>query len=289
MALYPPDDPFLINTLIFGLPLMVRWYGVIIMTGVVVAASWAGRRAQERGIAADHVWSQVMLGLLLGILGARIYYVVFEWPHFAGQSLLTIINPASGGLAIHGALIGATIAAAYYTWRHKLPWRTWLDICMPPFLLAQAIGRWGNFMNQEAYGRPTPFSVGVQIDAANRVDPYRDMAQYPPTTLFHPTFLYESLWNLAGVGLLVALGRRWHTRLRPGDLALGYAIIYGAGRFWIEGLRTDSLCSNGDGGACADALRVAQVASLVLIGIGIVGLALNHRRAAVATHAGETG
>jgi phosphatidylglycerol:prolipoprotein diacylglycerol transferase len=269
-ALYPPDDPFLINVVLFGLPIQVRWYGVLIVTGAMLAGVLAARRAERRGYDSEHVWNLLLLGMILGVLCARIYYVIFEWQRFAGQSLLTIINPASGGLAIHGALIGAIAAALIYTRRHKLPFFTWLDICMPGFLLAQAIGRWGNFFNQEAYGSPTNLGFGVRIDAEHRLPPYNDMTTYPPNTLFHATFLYESVWNLVGVGVLLGLERRLRGWLRPADIALMYAIWYGIGRFWIEGLRTDSLYA-GD-------LRTAQVASLLLIAGGIVGLIINHKR-----------
>jgi phosphatidylglycerol:prolipoprotein diacylglycerol transferase len=146
-------------------------------------------------------------------------------------------------------------------------------------MLAQAIGRWGNFFNQEAYGQPTPFGFGLIIDAQYRIPPYNDLDKYPLTTLFHPTFLYESLWNLAGVGVLVAIERRYRNVLRRGDMVLFYAIIYGLGRLWIEGLRTDSLCADLVGGSCADSLRVAQIASIVLIAAGVIGLWLNHARA----------
>ncbi|HWQ14407.1 MAG TPA: prolipoprotein diacylglyceryl transferase, partial [Roseiflexaceae bacterium] len=162
--------------------------------------------------------------------------------------------------------------------RNRLNLPRWLDMCMPPFMLAQAVGRWGNFFNQEAYGRPTDLGFGVKIDQAHRLPPYDDMRAYPPDTLFHATFLYESLWNLAGFGLLIWIERRLRSWLRPADIALMYAIWYGAGRLWIEGLRTDSLCTSGIGGECEGALRAAQLASLLLIALGVAGLAWNHRR-----------
>ncbi len=278
IPIYPPDDPYIINTAIFGFPIVIRWYGVLIVGGAMLAGWLAARRAERRGYNPEHVWNLLMVGMLLGIIGARTYYVAFEWERFAGRPLLEIINPATGGLAIHGALIGAIIAALVYTHRNNLPFVEWLDICMPAFLLAQAVGRWGNFFNQEAYGRPTSLPFGLIIDPEHRLPPYNDLARYPPDTLFHPTFLYESLWNLAGVGLLLWLERRLRGWLRTGDIALGYAIIYGVGRFWIEGLRTDSLCTSGVGGECAGALRAAQLVSALLVAGGLIGLYLNHRR-----------
>lgn len=277
--LHPPGDPFLLNTTIFGIPLAVRWYGVIIVSGAMLAGWISARRAERRGYSPDHIWNLLLLGMVLGIACARIYYVIFEWKSFAGRPWLDLINTTKGGLAIHGALIGSILAGVIYTRRNKLPLVKFMDICMPGYMLAQAIGRWGNFMNQEAYGRPTTLPIGVTIDAEHRLPPYNDMQTYPPNTLFHATFLYESTWNLVGVGLLFWLERRLRSWLRTGDIALFYAIWYGLGRFWIEGLRTDSLCTNGVGGSCSDALRTAQIASLLLFAIGVVGLYLNHRRA----------
>lgn len=276
--LYPPDDPYLFQLTLFGLPIAVRWYGVLIMTGALIAARIAVGRARQRGYDnPDHVWNLLMLGLLLGVVGARLYYVIFEWRNFADDPLRAL-NVTTGGLAIHGGLIGAVAAVWIYTRRQGLPFLRWLDICAPAVLVGQAFGRWGNFFNQEAYGRPTSLPVGVRIDAERRLPPYNDMQRYPADTLFHATFLYESLWNLGGFGLLLWIERRLAGRLRDGDIVLLYAIWYGLGRLWIEGLRTDSLCTNGIGGECAAALRTAQVVSLLLIVGGSVGLYLNHRR-----------
>ncbi|HEY3230153.1 MAG TPA: prolipoprotein diacylglyceryl transferase [Roseiflexaceae bacterium] len=279
IPIHPPGDPFLINVDIFGFPLQVRWYGVLIIGGAMLAAWLASRRAQHRGYDSEDVWNLLLLGLVLGIAGARAYYVAFEWERYAGKPLLEIINPQGGGLAIHGALIGAIAAALIYTRWRKLPFVEWLDICLPTVLVAQAVGRWGNFVNQEAYGRPTSLPFGVTIDQDHRLPPYEKMQEYPPGTLFHATFLYESIWNVAGFGLIVWLERRLKGWLRTGDAALFYAIWYGAGRFWVEGLRTDSLCTNGVGGACEGALRAAQVVSLLLFFGGLIGLYINHRRA----------
>jgi phosphatidylglycerol:prolipoprotein diacylglycerol transferase len=276
--IHPPTGPFLINVNILGFALQVRWYGVLIIGGAMLAAWLAARRAERRGYDPEDVWNLLLLGLVLGIACARAYYVAFEWERYAGQPLLTIINPQGGGLAIHGALIGAIAAALIYTRWKKLPFVEWLDICLPTVLLAQALGRWGNFFNQEAYGRPTSLPFGVTIDQEHRLRPYDDMQQYPPSTLFHATFLYESIWNIAGLGLILWLERRLKGWLRTGDSALFYAIWYGIGRFWVEGLRTDSLCTNGVGGECSGALRAAQVVSLLLLFGGLIGLYINHRR-----------
>ena len=283
MGLYPPDDPFLIRFSFLGLE-GIRWYGAIIMAGALLAAYLSTRRAEDRAYHPDHVWNQLMLGLLLGIAGARIYYVSFEWERFAANPW-SVLNLTTGGLAIHGGIIGSLLAVIGYARWNKLPFWDWIDVCVPGFLLGQGIGRWGNFFNQEAYGRPTTLPVGVLIDPNRRLPPYDNLQTYPVGTLFHATFLYESLWNLVGTGLLfwadgryghgAPTGKRW---LRPGDLLFLYAIYYSAGRFWIEGLRTDSLCINGIGGDCAGSLRMAQVFSLSFLAVGLVALGLNHRR-----------
>jgi phosphatidylglycerol:prolipoprotein diacylglycerol transferase len=220
----------------------------------------------------------LLITLACGIAAARAYYVIFEWERFAGRPWLEIINPANGGIAIHGALIGSVTSGVIYTLWHKLPTLEFVDITIPTILVGQAIGRWGNFMNQEAYGRPTTLPFGVTIDQEHRLPPFNDMARYPANTLFHATFLYESFWNIAGFGLLLWLEKRLRSWRRPGDLGLFYAIYYGIGRLWIEGLRTDSLCTNGVGGSCENALRAAQVASILLIVGGLLGLIINHRR-----------
>jgi phosphatidylglycerol---prolipoprotein diacylglyceryl transferase len=285
MGLYPPDDPFLYNNAVFGIQIAVRWYGVLIMMGAVLGAWLAARRAVARGYHADHTWNQLMIGLILGIIGARIYYVIFEWEQFGGD-LWRMLNITTGGLAIHGAVVGAIISAIIYTRHQNLPLWQWFDIHMPGFLLAQAIGRWGNFFNQEAYGTPTTLGFGVIIDPIFRRPEYADLAIYPPDTLFHATFLYESLWNVAGVVLLLLLDRWYGTHqptrrpwLRPGDILFLYVIYYSVGRFWIEGLRTDSLYMG--------PLRVAQVVSIVLIVAGGVALLVNHRREARRAEAPE--
>ena len=283
----PPTGPTLIDHL-FGLSfLTVRWYGVLIIGGAMLAATQAARRARAHDIADEHVWNQLLLGLLLGIIGARLYYVAFEWERYATRPLLEILNPQGGGLAIHGAIVGALLAVLIYTRRHRLPLLTWLDICVPTLLVGQAIGRWGNFFNQEAYGRPTMLPWGLDIAPEHRIPPYDNLQQYPPSTRFHPTFLYESLWDSGALLLILWIERRFHGWLKPGDSALLYGVLYSAGRFFTEGLRTDSLCVGPYtlDGSCAGGLRIAQLVSLAALVICGSLLAWRHRRSA--GHGGE--
>jgi phosphatidylglycerol---prolipoprotein diacylglyceryl transferase len=275
----PPFGPYLIDHL-FGLPfLSVRWYGAIIMIGATLAALIASGRARERGQDREHVWGLLMWGLVLGIACARAYYVAFEWQRYASRPLLEILNPQGGGIAIHGAILGAALAALLYTRRHHLPLVPWLDICVPTLLIGQGIGRWGNFFNQEAYGRPTTLPWGLDIHAAHRIPPYTDLGLYPVSTRFHPTFLYESLWDLSAFGAILLIERRLHVWLRPGDSALLYGVLYSLGRFFTEGLRTDSLCIGPYlvDGSCAGGLRIAQVVSLATLVLCGAVLVWRHR------------
>lgn len=275
----PPFGPYLFDHL-FGLPVLtVRWYGVIIVSGAILAGALAARRARARQIDPDHVWNQLLLGMVLGIICARIYYVAFEWPRYAGKPLLEIINPQGGGIAIHGAIIGALIAVLIHTHRQRLPLLPWLDVCAPTLLVGQAIGRWGNFFNQEAYGRPTTLPWGLDIPPDHRIPPYDNLAQYPTSTRFHPTFLYESLWDAGALVLILWIERRFGNRLRPGDSSLLYGVLYSAGRFFVEGLRTDSLCVGAYAldGSCTGGLRVAQLVSLVSLVICALILTWRHR------------
>jgi phosphatidylglycerol:prolipoprotein diacylglycerol transferase len=218
----------------------------------------------------------------LGIIGARLYYVAFEWGRYAGKPLLEILNPQGGGLAIHGAIVGALLAVLIYTRREHLPLLVWLDICVPTLLVGQAIGRWGNFFNQEAYGRPTTLPWSLDIAPEHRIPPYDNLQQYPPSTRFHPTFLYESLWNAGALVLILWVERRFRGWLKPGDSALLYGVLYSAGRFFTEGLRTDSLCVGPYtlDGSCAGGLRIAQLISLAALVICGSLLAWRHRRSA---------
>ncbi len=275
MGLYPPDDPYVIQTVLFGIPLLVRWYGLLIVCGAMLGTWLAARRAKQRGYNPNLPWNQLSLGFILGVVCARIYYVLFEWSYYNGN-IVQIVNITTGGLAIHGAIIGALLSVVIYTRLIGLPFWQWLDIHVPGFLIAQSIGRWGNFFNQEAYGDPTTMGFGVRIDPMHRVQPYANLYTYPPDTLFHATFLYESVWTmLAALSLLLLdyrhgayapKAQRW---LCHGDLFFLYCIIYSVARFWIEGLRVDSLY--------VESLRVAQIASIVLMLLGIGAMAINHK------------
>ena len=238
----PPVDPILLQ---IG-PFTLRWYGVLIVTGILIAAWVAARYVERKGQNGDAMWDLLLWILIPGLIGARLYYVFIQSPRGPDGLGYYLSNPWAilqiwtGGIHIFGAFIFVGIAALIYTRRHNLPPLSYLDAIALGLPLGQAIGRWANFINQELYGPPTTLPWGLRIDEFARIPPYNDMTLYPASTLFHPLFLYESLWNFIGFGLLFWISRRFEDSLRPGDLFLLYLIWYPLGRFMLEFLRTDS-------------------------------------------------
>jgi phosphatidylglycerol:prolipoprotein diacylglycerol transferase len=224
-------------------PLALRWYGLLIMGGLLAAAFVADREAGRRGENPEHVWNALIWVLALGMIGARLYHVVstpanstINFSYYL-QNPIKILYIWEGGLGIYGAIVGGLLAVYLYVRRHRLAFLRWSDIAVVGLPLAQAIGRWGNFVNQELYGYPTTLPWGIPIDAAHRLPQFADL---PPETRFHPTFLYESLWNLLTFGLLLLLARRFGHRLRQGDLLLVYGFLYPLGRILVETQRPDA-------------------------------------------------
>jgi phosphatidylglycerol:prolipoprotein diacylglycerol transferase len=254
----PPDLP-----LLGGLHITVRWYGVLIASAMAFGLYLAARDARERGERPDEVLRAAEFALIGGLVGARLYYVLFNLDYYQAQAWWKMLAVWEGGLAIHGGLIGGLLAGGLYVWAHGLPLPTYLDIVAPYLPLSQAIGRWGNFFNEEAFGSPTDLPWRLYIPEARRPP------QYVDAEFFHPTFLYESLWNLGTCLVLVLVLRRRLMRA-PGALFLAYLGLYSLGRFWVEGLRTDSLM--------AGSLRAAQVVSAVGVAVAVVGVPLLLRR-----------
>lgn len=220
-------------------PFAIAWYGIIIVGCAVLAAYLAEREAARRGENPDHVWNGLIWCLILGLVGARLYHVLSSLDYYR-QYPLQIFDTRHGGLAVYGAVAGGALGLWIYTRLHNLSFARWADIAAPGLLLAQAIARWANFLNQELYGYPTKLPWGITIDAAHRIPPFDDLQRYPLDTRFHPTFLYESIGNLIGFGLMVYVSRRLADRLRDGDLILLYGIMYPAVRFLIEFQRPDA-------------------------------------------------
>ncbi|MFZ2486860.1 MAG: prolipoprotein diacylglyceryl transferase [Anaerolineae bacterium] len=284
-------NPVLVS---FG-PMQVTWYGLLIVTGTVIAAWLATRAAKRRGEDPEHVWNMLPFLMIAGIIGARLYHVFSNpvgglgWSWYR-EHPLDIINFWSGGfrgLGIFGGVLGGFLAMLLYIRHYRLNLPRWLDIIAPGVLLAQAIGRFGNFINQELYGPPTTQPWGFKI---NPNFPYQtptevlgrspeEVAQYIAVTRFHPTFFYEAGWNVIGFILLSVLSRKWASKLRDGDLFLLYLIWYPLGRLIVEMFRPDAWVSGLPG------LATAQLISLGLMVIGMVGLILRHRNWNPATSA----
>ncbi|WP_442946167.1 MULTISPECIES: prolipoprotein diacylglyceryl transferase [unclassified Oceanobacillus] len=250
-------------------PFTVYWYGVIIAFGALLGIYLAMREAERLGWNKDTIIDFVVYAIPIAIITARIFYVTFEWERYSGGPFWKVFAIWEGGIAIHGAVLGGVLTAIVYTRVKKLSFWKLADIIAPSLILGQAIGRWGNFMNQEAHGGPVS-------EAA-----YNNFLQYLPDfimnqmtiggVMYHPTFLYESIWNILVFIFLLLLRKYNPTR---GLIFLNYLIFYSVGRFFIEGLRTDSLY-------IVEGLRTAQVVSVTLIVLGII--LIIYRRKTVTT------
>jgi phosphatidylglycerol:prolipoprotein diacylglycerol transferase len=208
--------------------LTVGWYGIMIAIGVLSAIGIVFLEAKRRGEYTGHIVNMALLVIPLGAIGARMYHVIDQWDYFMQNPGLII---GGRGLGIFGAIIGGALGLIIYTRWKKLSTLRWLDILAPGVILAQAIGRWGNFFNQELYGYPTDLPWAIYIDPAHRLLGYGNYSH------FHPLFLYESLWNLLGFAILMVLGRKLRSCLRDGDIFFLYIVSYGIGRFFLEGLK----------------------------------------------------
>jgi prolipoprotein diacylglyceryl transferase len=211
-------------------PLTFRAYGVMIALGVLAAVWLAGRRFAERGYSSDHATGLAMWAVPAGVVGARLYHVITDWQKFEGN-WGDAFKIWEGGLGILGGVLLGVVAGLAYMRRHGIPYSVGLDVCAPALPLAQAIGRWGNWFNQELFGGPTDLPWGLEIDPENRP------AEYADVETFHPTFLYESLWNLGAVVVLLRIDRT--RRLAAGHLFAAYLALYSIGRLWVEALRVD--------------------------------------------------
>jgi len=240
--MYPPVSPIIFE---FG-PLALRWYGLLMLLAILAAATIASRYLARQGEDPDNLWDMLFWILIPGFVGARLYYVFIQSPRGPEGLGYYLSHPGKilqiwgGGIHIFGGFIFGAIALWLFTRQRQLNPLPYLDGIALGLPLAQAIGRWGNFINQELYGPPTALPWGLRIDAQHRLAPYDNLAQYPDSTRFHPLFLYESIWNLGGFLVLAWVARRYQAQLKPGDLALGYLVWYPLGRFFLEFLRTDS-------------------------------------------------
>jgi phosphatidylglycerol---prolipoprotein diacylglyceryl transferase len=257
LAVFTSPGPILVEV---G-PFTIRWYGLLIASAVLIGVTLSQNLAKRRGVEPD-LLGDLAIWLVVGAIPcARIYYVLFEWKNYVGhpEEMIAIWK---GGIAIHGAILGGLVAALIFARLQRVSFWQLTDLVAPSLILGQAIGRWGNFFNSEAFGRPTdlPWKLLIPLD--------RRPSGYTQFEYFHPTFLYESLWDIGVFALLLTLffwGLPRKPQLKLGTIFLVYLVAYSLGRFWIEGLRTDSLMLG--------SLRIAQVVSLVEIAIGLGGLA----------------
>ena len=236
---------------LFGLP--IRWYGIIISMGVLAAMGVIYILSRKKNLDYDTIIDAFLITFPISIVGARLYYVAFEYKNY--HSFMDVINIREGGLAIHGGVIAALLAGCIFAKYKKIKFLEYVDVVMPGVILAQAIGRWGNFMNQEAHGGP------VTEEFISKFPEFIQNGMLIRGTYYHPTFLYESIWNLLVFAILVYILIR-KKEGKNGIVLAGYMIFYSIGRFFIEGLRTDSLMFMG--------LRIAQIVSLIGILLGVL-------------------
>ena len=252
-------------------PFPLRAYALCILAGVFIAVWWTSRRYRARGGSEETVLDAAMLGVPVGILGARLYHVLTSPGAYFGPGgdPARIVQIWRGGLGIWGGVAAGIAATAWLMRRRGLRLAPLTDALAPALLVAQAVGRVGNWFNQELFGAPTTLPWGLEIDADHLPE------GYAPGTLFHPTFLYEALWNLAGAALLVLLERRLRRRdgTTGGRLIWAYLMVYTAGRVWIEHLRVDEA-------AIVLGLRLNEWTAMIVFLAGLVGFIAAGRRGA---------
>ncbi|MCQ2009192.1 prolipoprotein diacylglyceryl transferase [Sporolactobacillus sp. STSJ-5] len=244
-----------LNRVAFELgPLHIYWYGIIIAAGALIGLLIAMREGKRLDLPPDTFTDLILYAAPIAVICARIYYVAFEWGYYSKHpgEIIAIWN---GGIAIYGALIGAVLTAVVYCRLRHLPFWKVADVCAPSVILGQAIGRWGNFMNQEAHGGPTTRAALEHLHLPHFII----NQMYIDGTYYIPTFLYESVWNIVGFVILLVIRRV--VRLKRGELFMIYVTWYALGRCYIEGLRTDSLMLG--------PLRVSQWLSVVLVIVGV--------------------
>jgi phosphatidylglycerol:prolipoprotein diacylglycerol transferase len=270
----PPVDPILFH---IGDKIAIHWYGLLIVIGIILGANVGAYLAKRAGKDPEIIWDMLLLVVFLAIIGSRIYHIfsqpaggVMGWTYYK-EHPIEMLYIWQGGLGIYGAIIGGAVGVIIFcAYRHLRPLE-WLDYAAPGMAIGQSIGRWGNYVNRELYGPPTTLPWGLRIPFSYRIAPYNDITQYPETTLFHPTFLYESLGALSVCLLLLWVADKYRARLREGDLLIAYLVGYSVVRFFIEFLRPDAWMMG--------SIAAAQVFALGFIVIGTTFLVARHRLA----------
>lgn len=251
-------------------PLYIRFYALCLIGGMLAGLWLTARQAKAHGLDTEHIWNGFLWALIPGLIGARLYHVLTPSPASGLTTQYYLENPLqilaiwNGGLGIYGAILGGALGVILYGLRHKQPILRWLDVIVPGMALGQAIGRWGNFINQELYGAPSDLPWAIFIRPENRLPGYTEFER------FHPLFLYESLWSVGACLLLLYLDRRFGDRLRPGSLLTLYVMSYALIRFLLDFVRLDSHTLGGS-------LTTAQIVSLSALGIAGIILFLLQR------------
>jgi phosphatidylglycerol:prolipoprotein diacylglycerol transferase len=254
-------------------PVVVRWYGILMALAIVIGLWLGHREARKQNLPADDIISVGQWAILAGLAGARVYEVVFNWDYY-GRFPSKIFAVWEGGLAMHGGLIVGPLVGIFLALRWKVPVLRGLDVAAPSMIIGQAIGRWGNFFNEEAFGAPTNLPWKLYISPPHRPPGFSRF------DFFHPTFLYESLWDLAVFIVLVVWLRKRLAR-QPGGLFFAYIGLYSIGRFAIESVRLDSFW--------VGPFRVAQLASVAGVAVAIIGLSWTKKRAEAAERGDDVG
>lgn len=250
---------------IFGIEIAL--YGVIIGIGMLLSLMLIAKVAKKSGQNPDYYWDMALVTIITGVVGARLYYVVFSWDSYK-DDLLSILNLRQGGLAIYGGIIGGALAIIAYTKYKKYSIPLALDTVVPGVALGQILGRWGNFFNREAFGDYTDglFAMRLPVDAIRYSEITSKMAEHMEAGVnyvqVHPTFLYESLWNIGVLALMLLLWKKKHF---DGEMTLLYFAGYGIGRFFIEGLRTDQLQIGNTGIAVSQMLGITLFFTAVVV------------------------
>lgn len=247
----------------FG-PITVYWYSVLIITAIIIGIYFSSRVADKNGITKDYLTDLIFYLIPIGIIGARIYYVIFNFSIFK-DNVLDIFKIWEGGLAIYGAVIASIIFIVVYSKKKNKDLLLTIDTLVPYLILGQAIGRWGNFINKEAYGTITTFSKLMSL----KVPSFIIKGMYIDGHYYMPTFYFESIWCLIGFIMLLIIRKKDNFR-HKGLLLFVYFIWYGIGRFFIEGLRTDSLYLG--------SFRISQIVSIILILMGVIGIVYMRRK-----------
>jgi len=266
----PPFDSILFQ---IG-PVAIHWYGLLIVTGILLGAQVATYLAKQAGQDPEAIWDMLFITVILAVIGARIYHVfsqpasgLYGWTYYR-ENPLEALYIWKGGLGIYGAILGGALGVVIFCLVRRLRPLQWLDFAAPGMAIGQSIGRWGNYLNQELYGPPTTLPWGLHIPYFNRIAPYTDLARYPESILFHPTFLYESLAALFLCLLLIWIADKYQAKRKEGDLLISYLIGYSIIRFFTEFLRPDAWMIG--------SIAAAQVVALVFLACGVLFLAARH-------------